>query len=54
MMHAVSSETELLLENLRTAYLSESNAQSRYAQFAAQADEEGWYGVGCLFRAAAM
>jgi rubrerythrin len=53
-MHVVTSESELLLENLRTAYLCESNAHSRYAQFAAQADKEGWYGVGCLFRAAAI
>jgi rubrerythrin len=53
-MHAVGSEIELLLESLRTAYLSESNAISRYSEFAAQADDEGWYGVGCLFRAAAI
>jgi rubrerythrin len=53
-MPVVGSEIELLLENLRTAYLSESNAASRYSEFAAQADEEGWCGVGCLFRAAAI
>jgi len=53
-MPVVGSEIELLLENLRTAYLSESNAISRYSEFAVQADEEGWYGVGCLFRAAAI
>ncbi len=41
------------LENLVAAFNGESNAHARYIAFAVKADEEGYKGVGCLFRAAA-
>lgn len=41
------------LDNLIAAYNGESNAHARYVAFAAKADEEGYKGVGSLFRAAA-
>jgi rubrerythrin len=52
-MHAIASEHEILIENLRAAFANESNTHIRYNEFAAKADGEGWYGVGSLFRAAA-
>lgn len=53
-MLVVASENAILLEKLRTAYVSESNGQARYEEFAAKAVGEGWHGVACLFRAAAI
>jgi len=53
-MPVVVSEGAILLENLRTAYVSESNGHARYEEFAAKADGEGLHGVACLFRAAAV
>ncbi|HOT29286.1 MAG TPA: rubrerythrin family protein [Candidatus Ozemobacteraceae bacterium] len=41
------------LENMLTAFNGESNAQAKYTEFAKKADEEGYLGVGSLFRAAA-
>lgn len=41
------------LENMLTAFNGESNAQAKYTEFAKKADEEGFLGVGSLFRAAA-
>jgi len=41
------------LDNLVAAFNGESNAHARYIAFAAKADEEGFKGVGSLFRAAA-
>jgi rubrerythrin len=53
-MPVVVSESAIMLEKLRTAYVSESNGQARYEAFAAKAEGEGWHGVACLFRAAAI
>jgi rubrerythrin len=53
-MPVVVPETAILLENLRTAYVSELNGHSRYEEFATRADVEGWHGVASLFRAAAF
>jgi rubrerythrin len=52
-MDTITTEGAILLENLRTAFVSESNGHVRYVKFAAIADGEGWRGVGCLFRATA-
>ena len=52
-MHAIASEHEILIENLRAAFDNESNANQRYIEFAAKADGEGWHGVASLFRATA-
>lgn len=41
------------LENLQTAFQGESNARAMYLEFARKADQEGYAGVGSLFRAAA-
>ena len=41
------------LENLQAAYNGESNARAKYLKFAAKADEEGYFGIASLFRAAA-
>lgn len=41
------------LKNLQAAYNGESNAYVMYAAFAKKADQEGYKGVGSLFRAAA-
>jgi rubrerythrin len=41
------------LDNLMTAYNGESNANAKYLEFAKKADQEGFAGVACLFRAAA-
>jgi rubrerythrin len=42
------------LENLQKAYNGESNAHVMYLAFAKKADEEGYYKVANLFRAAAQ
>ncbi len=42
------------IKNLQTAYSGESNASSKYAQFAVKADKEGYKAVAALFRAASM
>ena len=52
-MHAIASEHEVLIDNLRAAFNNESNAHIHYLEFAAKADGEGWHGVASLFRAAA-
>jgi rubrerythrin len=41
------------LENLKAAYQGATDAQARYAAYAAKADEEGFKSVASLFRAAA-
>lgn len=41
------------LVNLQAAFNGESNAHARYLEFAKQADKEGFFQVGSLFRAAA-
>ncbi len=46
-------ESTTLMEILRTAFETETNASARYAEFAPKAEGEGWHGVGSLFRAAA-
>lgn len=43
----------LTLANLRAAIEADTQAQARYAAFAAKADQEGYRGVALLFRAAA-
>jgi rubrerythrin len=53
-MPVIVSESAVLLGNLRKAYVSELNGQARYEEFAAKAESEGWHGVACLFRAAAI
>jgi rubrerythrin len=53
-MPVVVPESATLLENLRTAFVSESNGHARYEAFATRADVEGWHGVASLFRAAAF
>jgi rubrerythrin len=42
------------LENLMTAYDGESNASTRYTEFAKKAEAEGYMPVASLFRAAAQ
>jgi rubrerythrin len=46
--------TNVVLENLQTAYNGESNANAKYEAFAKKADEEGYKQVAVLFRAAAQ
>jgi rubrerythrin len=41
------------LQNLQTAFNGESNAHARYLAFAQEADQEGYFQVAALFRAAA-
>ena len=41
------------IENLVNAYIGERNAAALYIAFAVQADKEGYFGVGSLFRAVA-
>lgn len=45
--------SEVTIRNLLAAYQGEMNTQARYRSFAVQADVEGLFGVGSLFRAAA-
>jgi len=44
---------KLTLQNLQTAYNGESNAHARYLAFAGKADQEGYFQIASLFRAAA-
>ena len=53
MSTTVVKTTTATLANLQAAFNGESNANERYIQFARKADEEGFGGVACLFRAAA-
>ncbi len=41
------------LDNLKAAFSGESQANSRYLNFAAEADDEGWNNVAALFRSTA-
>ncbi len=50
---AAPAPTGKTLDNLMAAFNGESNAHARYLAFAKRADEEGFGGVGSLFRAAA-
>ena len=50
---AVEKTESGTLKNLVAAFNGESNANVRYVAFAVKADEEGYMGVGSLFRAAA-
>ena len=43
----------LTLQNLQTAFNGESNAHARYLAFAEKADQEGYFQIAGLFRAAA-
>ena len=52
-VHAEEKASASTLDNLVAAFNGESNASARYVAFAAKADEEGYKGVGSLFRAAA-
>jgi rubrerythrin len=44
---------ETTIRNLVAAYQGEMNTRARYRSFAVRADEDGYYGIGSLFRAAA-
>jgi rubrerythrin len=44
---------KLTLQNLQTAFNGESNAHARYLAFAEKADQEGYFQIASLFRAAA-
>lgn len=46
-------EVKSSIENLKTSFNGESNANARYLAFAKKADEEGYKGVASLFRATA-
>jgi rubrerythrin len=50
---AIGGEDDRTVRNLLTAYDSEMNAHARYKAYAAKADDESFFGVGSLFRAAA-
>src|SRR3974377_2335470 len=52
-MPAILAEKRATIANLETAIECESNAQARYAAFAARAEFEGWHGVASLLCAAA-
>jgi len=45
--------SDLTLQNLETAFNGESNAHARYLAYAEKADQEGYFQVASLFRAAA-
>ena len=45
--------SDLTLQNLQTAFNGESNAHARYLAFAEKADQEGYFQVASLLRAAA-
>src|SRR5512135_398155 len=49
---STATATETTLKNLQTAFNGESNAAAKYAEFARQADKEGYGRVASLFRAA--
>lgn len=48
-----TTDTEIAVSNLLTAYQNEISAHARYKAYAAKAEEEGYYGAASLFRAAA-
>lgn len=50
---AFASEDDRTVRNLKTAYQNEMTAHACCKAYAAKADEEGFLGVGSLFRAAA-
>jgi rubrerythrin len=50
---AASAAPSKTLQNLQAAYNGESNAHSKYLEFAKQAEKEGYGKVASLFRAAA-
>jgi rubrerythrin len=50
---AFGGDDERTARNLLTAYENEMNAHTRYKAYAAKADDESFFGVGSLFRAAA-
>jgi rubrerythrin len=52
-MPDVESTSRETIENLIISYIGERNAAARYIAFAVQADKEGYFGVGSLFRAVA-
>ena len=45
--------SNVTLQNLETAFNGESNAHARYLAFAEKADQEGYFQIASLFRAAA-
>ena len=45
--------SNVTLQNLETAFNGESNANARYLAFAEKADQEGYFQIASLFRAAA-
>ena len=51
-MPSVAVENETTIRNLLAAFEGESNAHSKYMQFAKKADEDGLQGAASLFRAA--
>jgi rubrerythrin len=51
-IHAADASNKTL-QNLQSAYNGESNAHTKYLEFAKQADSEGYSKVASLFRAAA-
>ena len=50
---AAPKTSNLTLQNLETAFNGESNAHARYLAFAEKADQEGYFQIAGLFRAAA-
>jgi len=51
---AVAAKAVPTLDNLKTAYLTESALEAQYLAFASKATQEGYKSVSVLFRAAAM
>ena len=49
----VNDAANVTLQNLQTAFNGESNAHARYLAFAEKADQEGYFQIAALFRAAA-
>lgn len=45
--------SDVTIRNLLAAYQGEMNTQARYRSYAVQADAEGLFGLGSMFRAAA-
>src|SRR5664279_5078227 len=50
---AAPKPSNVTLQNLETAFNGESNAHARYLAFAEKADQEGYFQIAGLFRAAA-
>jgi rubrerythrin len=48
-----SDAANITLQNLQTAFNGESNAHARYLAFAERADQESYFQIAALFRAAA-